>query len=172
MTGYPLRDLLRIRELRENAAAGEMARKRHDLQAAEQTLEDRKAELRDYIAWRYREEDRLYAEVKGKAVHGRELEAYRDRIVEMRQYQPILEEKVTKAEEFREQAEKALERAREAFQQAVKEKMKLEEHRKRWLHEQTRLLSLEQDKELEEFQSRTSHPEFFEAPEAEEEVEV
>ena len=60
---YPLRDLLRVRQFREDKAARRLTQCREQVEHAEHLVAQRKQELVDYIQWREAREEELYKEV-------------------------------------------------------------------------------------------------------------
>ena len=59
MSAYPLQDMVRVREHREDQATQAVTKAQRQLKEARAALERKEQELVDYTAWRRAEEDRL-----------------------------------------------------------------------------------------------------------------
>jgi type III secretion protein O len=151
MAKYPLGSLLTVREFREQAASNEVNACKARVREAQELVEKRKQELRDYIQWRVEEEKRLFAEIKNREIAYRGLEDHQQDIQQLRGREAQYHESIHQAEAAVEQAKKNLTAAQERHRIACQEKRKIEEHREIWKEEQKKIAALEEDKEMEEF---------------------
>ncbi|MBI1247960.1 hypothetical protein GC197_08990 [bacterium] len=151
---YPLQDLLRVRNFREENAANALTVKRRELEQAEQLVAQRKKELEDYIQWRINRESEMYQEVMKKSIHLQALDDLKQDIQILRDKQNIYEDQITKAEKALQEAQQALEQARVHHLQAVKDRKKIDEHKELWAQEVAKISESNQEKELEDFRVR------------------
>lgn len=161
MSGYPLGPLLRIRKLREQAAAAEMAAGRRRLEEAGRILQQRRDELAAYGPWRIRREEDLFAAIKNRLVSVSRIDEMKAEIAALAAEEQRLEELVLVAEKDRDEARMALDQARAAHARTVREEHKIVEHRSIWNAEQRREAERVQDLELEEVPSKASHAQGF-----------
>lgn len=164
MNGYPLQELLRIRELRERNAEVEVKRCKKRLEDAVAALKKRQAELADYTTWRIGEEERLFMEILEKFISLAEVEKYKQSILSLRGREVQYQERIIEAEQHIAQCNEALDAAREARLTAMKERMKIDEHRARWQEDESILAERAEELELEEFTG--THNSIFDDDEA------
>ena len=105
---YPLEDLLRVRNFREDNAANELTKRRRAVEAAEDLVKQRKRELEEYIQWRIQREEELYREVMQKPVQLKELDDLKQDIQLLREKESLYEERIREAENGVVQAKEAL----------------------------------------------------------------
>jgi hypothetical protein len=152
---YPLEDLLRVRQFREDERAQELTRKRGEVEAAAQLVEKRKQELTAYTAWRINREKELYDEVMLREIEVKDLDALKLNIQILRENELAYGERVKEAEKALEAAQQALAAAQAAYMKAVRDKGKIEEHKGWWAQEEAKEAEANAEKELEDFRVRT-----------------
>lgn len=151
---YPLQDLLRVRNFREENAANELTVKRRELEQAEQLVVQRKRELEEYIQWRINREAEMYQEVMRKSIQLHDLDDLKQDIQILREKEHFYEDQIKKAEIALEEATRALEQARSHHLQTVKDRRKIDEHKELWAQQVAKISEANQEKELEDFRVR------------------
>jgi len=146
-----LRDLLRIKKIREDRARSEVTRARFRVDAAVVEVEKRKVELTEYINWRVAEEKTLYDDVMGSHVHQHDLDFLKLRIASIREHDGVLEEAIQTAEEKVKEAEDALKEARLNYDTALKAVKKFEEFVSVEDEKEAKIKEKLEELELEEF---------------------
>ena len=152
---YPLKDLLRVRNFREDNAAKELTRCRAEVKKAEELLQQQKQELADYIKWRILREEEMYQEVMEKKVQLKELDDLKQDIQMLREKEFAYEERIRDSEQALQAAKEALEQAHQGYQKAVKDRQKIDEHKGMWAQETAKISEANQEKELEDFRVRS-----------------
>ncbi len=148
---YALQDLLRIRMMREDRASAELVAARQEVVRAEQQLEERKNELRQFEATKEERRDRIFAAVVGHSITREELDQALEGVAR------IYEEGVLKADNVNlavvnvKEKEKLSEEAHRLFVKASKDRTKISEHREVWLVEEMKEQEFRQEIELEDF---------------------
>ena len=148
---YTLQPLLRIREMREDRAAGELTIARQALVAAEEALEARKRELADYESTKEERRDRIYDTVIGRTVSREQLDMATEGVARIDEEGTLKADNVVRAEAERKTREDAAETARAALNLAIKNRMKIDEHRAVWLAEEDKAQEARAEGELEAF---------------------
>ena len=108
---YPLEDLLRVRNFREDNAASELTKRRTEVEEAKQLLEQRKQELADYTQWRIQREEELYQEVMEQKVQLKTLDDLKMDIQMLREKEAVYQQRIVDAQQALKAAEQALEQA-------------------------------------------------------------
>ncbi len=155
MAKYPLASLLSARQFREDEAAREVAAARRKVEEAKEAAETAETTWHDYQKWRPGEEVRLFEEIRGKEMPLSGLDSHRDDIQALRSRELRLEELFHEAEEAVRTAEKAAEEAKERHTETVKDRRKIEEHKKVWLNEEAKRQEAAEEAELEEFTGKS-----------------
>jgi type III secretion protein O len=155
---YALQDLLRVRDFREENASREVRVKQHQLNEAIKTLEQKKKEVEEYRIWRVEKEVSLYDEIINKIVGMEKLDELKLTIARLREREAELEKEVLDAQKAKETAEKNLEKAKESYAAAVKDKKKIETHKEIWTDEMLKEADAALEKEMEDFRT-VKHPE-------------
>lgn len=164
-----LRDLLKVKNIREESAEREVKRCKHELELAEQELERReqeverrKQELQDYILWRSQEEQRLYDNIMNTNVQQHDLDQLKQKVALMRDKDVTLEQAITEAQQQVvaaqqqvDQAKQVLETARQAHYKAKQAVEKFEEFCKVQDEEAAKEVSRLEDLEMEEFTGKS-----------------
>lgn len=137
--------------MREDRASAELVAARQEVVRAEQQLEERKNELRQFEATKEERRDRIFAAVVGHSITREELDQALEGVAR------IDEEGVLKSDNVKLAAAKVKEKeqlAKDAhghFVKASKDRMKISEHRAVWLVEELKEQEFRQEIELEDF---------------------
>ena len=151
---YELEDLLRVRLLREDAAARQMARRKAVLAELYNELETRKRELAEFQRWRQRREAELYAAIMEQEIHPRELDKLHHRLQKLRADENSHQAKVTETTERIQKEEQALEVDRQEYFKAYRNRDKLDQHKSLWIRDARKAQELAEEKESEDFKNR------------------
>lgn len=152
---YPLEDLLRVRNFREDNAANELTKRRREVEQAEELVQQRKQELADYIQWRIKREEELYNQVMQKPVQLKDLDDLKQDIQLLREKEHLYEDRIREAEKALADARQALEDAHAQYQAAVRDRQKIDEHKDLWAQETAKINEANAEKELEDFRVRS-----------------
>ena len=148
---YALQSMLRIRTMREDRASADLAAARQKVHQAEQTLEERKAELQEFEATKEERRDRIYEAVMGQTLTREELDRVFEGVARIDEEGVLKADNVTMAASELKTREDEAEKAREGFVKASKERMKITEHKAIWLAEEAKEQEHRQEVELEDF---------------------
>ncbi|MEW4486701.1 YscO family type III secretion system apparatus protein [Thalassoglobus sp. JC818] len=151
---YILKDLLKIRQSREENAARALAAQKIRVEEAEELVQQRQRELESYHAWRIDREAELYEEIIDRTIEQKDLESVRFKIQQIRDKEHEYEGRVIQAKEQLEEEKRQLVEDQQAYQQAVHKREKLDEHKQLWITEAKRVAELNAEKELEDFKNR------------------
>jgi hypothetical protein len=151
MSTYPLQDMVRVREHREDQATQAVTKAQRQLKEARDALARKQQELKDYTAWRIAEEDRLLDSLMRRQLKLGEISDVRALIGTFRDRELQLTDEVVQAEKAVTKAEAHLEECRQRQVKAVRDLEKLVEHRVIWQRERTAEQELAEDLELEDF---------------------
>ncbi len=148
---YTLQPLMRIRQMREDRAAGELTAARQALAAAEEALAARKRDLAEYEDTKEERRDRIYAAIIGRPVSRDQIDIANEGVARIDEEGVLKADNVVRAEGEVHEREAAAEAARVNLTAATKNRMKIDEHKSVWLQaeaaEQERLA----EGELEDF---------------------
>jgi hypothetical protein len=148
---YALQPLLSIRMMREDRATGELTAARQALAAAEEALAARKRELAEFEATKDERRDRIYATVIGRTVSRDHLDMVKEGVTRIDEEGTLKADNVVRADAERKKREEAAETARVNLNIAIKNRMKIDEHRAVWLTEEAREQEARAEGELEDF---------------------
>ena len=162
MIKYVLQDLLNIRNMREDDAAQAVTVAKYKVEEAARAIEDKIKEKEDYVIWRKKREIELYDGIKGKKVKLQDLDDLKNRVYMLRQRDLAFEKAIDDAKRAKVEAEKAVEDAIAKHKAAIKERQKIEEHKKIWLDEKLAEENEKQEKEAEDFTKRKDEDELDE----------
>lgn len=154
MIKYVLQDLLNIRNMREDEAHQAIQVAKYKVEEAIKLIEQKIKEKEDYVAWRLKREIELYDGIKGKKVKLQDLDDLKNRIFMLRQRDLAFEKAIEDAKQAKIEAEKKVEEAIQKHKAAVKERQKIEEHKKIWLDEKLAEENEKEEKEAEDFTKR------------------
>ncbi len=148
---YALQSMLRIRTMREDRASAELSAARQAVRRAEQTLEDRKAELLEFENTKDERRDRIYSAIMGHSISRDELDLVLEGVARIDEEGVLKADNVTLAQAELKQKEESAESARSNFVKASKERIKISEHKAMWLAEEAKEQEYRQELELEDF---------------------
>lgn len=151
---YLLQPMIRIRQRREDAAGALLVAARAEERAAAKTLRDRREDLAEYERTKEERRDRVYDAVMGRPCTMDDLDKAREGVTRIDEEGILKADNVSRAEQTLREKEKASASAQSALNLAIKNRMKIEEHRAAWVAEDL----LEQERhaefELEDFTGR------------------
>ena len=148
---YTLQPLLRIRMMREDRATGELTAARLALAAAEEALAARQ---RDFAEWEETKEerrDRIYDAIIGHKVSMEQLDIANEGVARIDEEGVLKADNVKRAEGVVKEKADAAETARANLNLAIKNRMKIDEHRAVWLAEDAKAQEARAEGELEDF---------------------
>ncbi len=154
MIKYVLQDLLNIRNMREDEAAQAVTVAKYKVEEAAREIEGKIKEKEEYVAWRLKREIELYDGIKGKQVKLKDLDDLKERVFMLRQRDLAFEKAIEDAKRAKVDAEKAVETAIQKHKASIKDRQKIEEHKKIWLDEKLTEENDKQEKEAEDFTKR------------------
>ncbi len=151
---YILQPLLKIRLMREDRASGELTAARQAREAAEEVLEARRQDLARYEETREERRDRIYDAIIGQTVSRDRLDLAAEGVARIDEEGALKADNVKRAEaDVRTRAEQES-AARRAYNEATKERMKIDEHRLVWLEAEAAEQETRAEGELEDFVGR------------------
>lgn len=153
---YPLKDILRIRVLREEKAAENLSRAKLELEKAIKKVKQKQKELENYRVWRVKEEERMFNNIIKKKLKKEDLNELKFEIGKLRQKELDHEKAVEDAKKEKEEAARTVEDARAQYQEAVLEREKIQEHKNNWLEEWKKIEEAILEKEMEEVRLKST----------------
>lgn len=151
---YILQPLLKIRLMREDRASGELTAARQAREAAEEVLEARRQDLARYEETREERRNRIYDAIIGQTVSRDRLDLAAEGVARIDEEGALKADNVKRAEaDVRTRAEQES-AARRAYNEATKERMKIDEHRLVWLEAEAAEQETRAEGELEDFVGR------------------
>jgi type III secretion protein O len=151
---YPLADLLRVRKLREDKALEAITVAQRRLEDDIRYLEEQKKALESFRAFRISEEVRLYNTIMKQIVKQEKVDEVKAEVTRLRLEELAHMDRVTKAEEELEAAKKNLEQAKIDYQNAIKSRQKIDEHKAIWKEVMAKEEEFKLEKEMEDFRTR------------------
>lgn len=151
MSGYFLKDLVRVREHREDKASKAVSMALRAVKEAEEELRNKQLELEQFHRFRLVEEERLMQEIMKKPVKLGDITDLKLDISFLREKELAYKDLVHQAEGALDRAKQALEEARAAHKKAQQDLEKLIEHRRSWQREDAFEQERLADVELEDF---------------------
>jgi len=148
---YPLESLLSVRHFREEEAKRSVRYAELAVREAEQEVLKRQKQLEEYQKWRVEEEERRYDGIMNTVMSMRELDAFKAGLAQLAAMETQKEEDIRKAEKNVLEAQNAVNKAREAAKQALKNTTKIQTHKNIWTEEWKKEAEHREDLELEEF---------------------
>ncbi len=149
--GYALQPLLRIREMREDRATGELTAARQAVAAAESALVAREKELEAYEETKDERRDRIYAAIMGQPVSRERIDIANEGVARIDEEGVLKADNVVRAKDELKKREEAAEIARRNLNLATKNRMKIDEHKAVWLAEDAAEQEHRAEGELEDF---------------------
>ena len=151
---YALQPLLRIRTMREDRASGELTAARRELAAAEDRLADRRRDLAAYEATKEERRDRIYDAIIGREVSRDQIDLANEGVARIDEEGVLKADNVKRAESEVKEKETAAAAARANLNLAIKNRMKIDEHKAVWLAEEAKEQEARAEGELEDFTVR------------------
>ena len=148
---YALQPLLVIREMREDRARGELTAARRAVAEAEEALAARQRELAEYEETKEERRDRIYDTIIGRKVTRDQIDLANEGVARIDEEGVLKADNVKRAEAERQTRQEAADTARGVFAQAMKNRMKIDEHRSVWQAEDARAAEAREESELEDF---------------------
>jgi hypothetical protein len=152
--GYALQSLLKIRAMREDRAAGELAAARSRAEIARRELAEREADLAEYEKTKEERRDRIFDSVIGRPVQREQIDIAREGVARIDEEGILKADNVKRAEENLAKRDAETECAKTAFYTAARNRMKIGEHRSFWEEEQKKEQEYIAEAELEDFTGR------------------
>ncbi len=149
---YVLEDLKRVKDLRESASERKLTARKHERESARQKVREKDAELDEYRRFRRAKESALFESVKGKMIGLKDFDQLKTKEKILAEKEAALEQELTRSRTVLETAEQKVKDALAAYQSAVRDTRKMEEHKKLIIEE----LSLVQEG-LEELEIEELH---------------
>ncbi len=140
--------------MREDRASGELTVARRAVAAASETLSARRSTLAEYEKTRDARRDRLYDGIIGKPVSREQIDLVQEGIAKIDEEGILKADAVNKAESDLSARKREAEAARENFNAATKNRMKIDEHRSDWLKHEAEEQEKKAEGELEDFTRR------------------
>jgi len=151
---YVLQPLLRIRQMREDRATGELSAARRERAAAEATLEERRKDLARFEETKEERRDRIYDAIMGRPVDRDQIDLAAEGVARIDQEGVLKADNVKRAEADVKTCADRESTARQMLNLATKERMKIDEHRAVWLSEEAAEQEAKAEGELEDFTVR------------------
>ena len=151
---YALQPLLRIRTMREDRASGELTAARRELAAAEERLCARKRDLKSWEETKDVRRDRIYDTIIGRIASRDQIDLANEGVARIDEEGAIKADNVVRAEDERRKKELAAEAARAQLNLAIKNRMKIDEHRAVWMKEEAKAAESAAEIGLEDFTAR------------------
>lgn len=151
---YLLQPLLKIRLMREDRAAGELTVARRNREAAEAALAERREDLARYEATKEERRDRIYATIIGRTISRDKLDIASEGIARIDEEGVLKADNVKRAEADVKERMSQESAAKERFNLATKERMKIDEHKLIWIQAEAAAEEHRAEGELEDFTVR------------------
>ena len=148
---YLLQPLLRIRTMREDRATGELTAARQALAAAEEALTARRRDLAEWEETKEERRDRIYDAIIGREVSRDQIDLANEGVARIDEEGVLKADNVKRAEGVVKEKTDAAETARANLNLAIKNRMKIDEHRAVWLAEDAKVQEERAEGELEDF---------------------
>ena len=151
---YLLQPLLRIRQMREDRASGELTAARQAREEAETVLAARQKDLDEYNMTREERRDRIYDAIIGQTISMDRLDVATEGVARIDEEGVLKLDNVRHAESDLNNRVSQESEARRKFQLATKERMKIDEHRAIWIAADAAEQEYRAEGELEDFTGR------------------
>ena len=148
---YTLQPLLRIRTMREDRATGELTAARQALAAAEEALTARRHDLAEWEETKEERRDRIYDAIMGREVSRDQIDLANEGVARIDEEGVLKADNVKRAEGVVKEKADAAELARVNLNVAIKNRMKIDEHKAVWLTEDAKEREARAEGELEDF---------------------
>ncbi len=151
---YALQPLLRIREMREDRASGELVAAKQAVAAAQSALDERRRELQEFDRTKEERRDRIYDAIIGRPVSRDRLDIAKEGVARIDEEGVLKADNVKRAEDELHKRESEAETARVNFALASRNRMKIEEHKSDWAVREAEEQEHRAEGELEDFTVR------------------
>ena len=148
---YVLQPLLRIRAMREDRATGELTAARLALASAEEALTARRHDLAEWEETKEERRDRIYDAIIGREVSRDQIDLANEGVARIDEEGVLKADNVKRAEVVVKEKSDAAEIARANLNVAIKNRMKIDEHKAVWLSEDAKEQEARAEGELEDF---------------------
>ena len=148
---YALQPLLRIRAMREDRASGELVAARQALAAAEEALTARRRDLVEWEETKEERRDRIYDAIIGREVSRDQIDLANEGVARIDEEGVLKADNVKRAEGVVAEKTAAAETARANLNVAIKNRMKIDEHKAVWLADEAKTQEARAEGELEDF---------------------
>ena len=133
---YLLQPLLRIRMMREDRASGELVAAKRELARAEEALQARQQDLKEWENTKDERRDRIYQAIIGQTVSRDQIDMANEGVARIDEEGVLKADSVNRAEQDRKRCESVAETARQNLNMAIKNRMKIDEHKAVWMKEE------------------------------------
>ena len=151
---YMLQPLLRIRTMREDRASGELVAAKRNLAQAEEALAARQHDLEEWEKTKEERRDRIYDAIIGREVSRDQIDMANEGVARIDEEGVLKADNVKRAEGEVKEKEAAADAARTNLNIAIKNRMKIDEHKAVWLAEEAKEQEARAEGELEDFTVR------------------
>ena len=151
---YTLQPLLRIRTMREDRASGELVAAKRNLAQAEEALAARQHDLEEWEKTKEERRDRIYDAIIGREVSRDQIDMANEGVARIDEEGVLKADNVKRAEGEVREKEAAADAARTNLNIAIKNRMKIDEHKAVWLAEEAKEQEARAEGELEDFTVR------------------
>ena len=151
---YTLQPLLRIRTMREDRASGELVAAKRNLAQAEEALAARQHDLEEWEKTKEERRDRIYDAIIGREVSRDQIDMANEGVARIDEEGVLKADNVKRAEGEVKEKEAAADAARANLNIAIKNRMKIDEHKSVWLAEEAKEQEARAEGELEDFTVR------------------
>ena len=151
---YTLQPLLRIRTMREDRASGELVAAKRNLAQAEEALAARQHDLDEWEKTKEERRDRIYDAIIGREVSRDQIDMANEGVARIDEEGVLKADNVKRAEGEVKEKEAAADAARTNLNIAIKNRMKIDEHKAVWLAEEAKEQEARAEGELEDFTVR------------------
>ena len=148
---YALQPLLNIRAMREDRASGELTAARQAVRVAEESLESRQREFADFERTKEERRDRIYDAIIGREVSRDQIDLATEGVARIDEEGVLKADNVKRAEGVVKEKADAAETARVNLNVAIKNRMKIDEHKAVWIAEEAKAQEARAEGELEDF---------------------
>jgi hypothetical protein len=137
--------------MREDRATGELTAARQALAAAEEALTARRRDLAEWEETKEERRDRIYDAIIGREVSRDQIDLANEGVARIDEEGVLKADNVKRAEGVVKEKTDAAETARANLNLAIKNRMKIDEHRAVWLAEDAKVQEERAEGELEDF---------------------
>ena len=148
---YMLQPLLRIRLMREDRASGELVAAKRNLAQAEEALAARERDLADWEKTKDERRDRIYDAIIGREVSRDQIDLANEGVARIDEEGVLKADNVKRAAGEVKEKEAAAEAARANLNLAIKNRMKIDEHKAVWMADEAKAQEARAEGELEDF---------------------